>query len=124
MNQHFYLSASVSHPILQNYVIQFVLEHGQPQDKALVLSKLRGQMLPMARHKFASNVCEKALVTADSATRNILIDEMMTPKEDGVNPIVAMMKDQFASGCSSHMFTCDLADGPGRLCVAACNDRG
>jgi pumilio RNA-binding family len=78
-------------------VIQFVLEHGQPQDHALVIGKLRGQMLQMARHKFASNVCEKALVTTDALSRRILIDEMMTPKQDGSNPIVTMMKDQFAS---------------------------
>lgn len=51
----------------------------------------------MARHKFASNVCEKALVTADSETRRILIDEIMNSKQDGGSPIVTMMKDQFAS---------------------------
>jgi pumilio RNA-binding family len=82
---------------LQNYVVQFVLEHGQPQDQALVIAKLRGQMLSMARHKFASNVCEKALVTADPESRRNLINEIMTPKQDGVSPIITMMKDQFAS---------------------------
>ncbi|KAF8654193.1 hypothetical protein AX16_003722 [Volvariella volvacea WC 439] len=80
-----------------NYVIQFVLEHGKPQDRAQVISRLRGQMLQMARHKFASNVCEKALVCADSESRKQLIDEIMTPKQDGVSPIVTMMKDQFAN---------------------------
>jgi pumilio RNA-binding family len=54
-------------------------------------------MLNMARHKFASNVCEKALVTADAESRRVLIDEIMSPKQDGVSPIVTMMKDQFAS---------------------------
>lgn len=78
-------------------MIQFVLEHGKPQDRALIISKLRGQMLHMSRHKFASNVCEKALVTADSQSRRQLIDEIITPKQDGVSPIVTMMKDQFAS---------------------------
>ncbi|KAF8894634.1 armadillo-type protein [Infundibulicybe gibba] len=80
-----------------NYVVQFVLENGKPQDKAVIISKLRGQMLQMARHKFASNVCEKALVCADLETRRVLIDEMMTPKHDGVSPIVTMMKDQYAN---------------------------
>jgi pumilio RNA-binding family len=63
------------------------------------MSKLQGQMLQMARHKFASNVCEKALVTADPENRRILIDEIMALKPDGVSPIVTMMKDQFASKC-------------------------
>lgn len=54
-------------------------------------------MLNMARHKFASNVCEKALVTASAEERRALIDEIIAPKPDGVSPIVSMMKDQFAS---------------------------
>jgi len=62
-----------------------------------MISKLRGQMLNMSRHKFASNVCEKALVTADPESRHLLIEEIMSPKQDGVSPIVTMMKDQFAS---------------------------
>lgn len=84
---------------IQNYVVQFVLEHGKPHDRAIVISKLRGQMLHMARHKFASNVCEKALVTADSENRRLLIEEMMAPRPDGLSPVLAMMKDQYASTC-------------------------
>lgn len=78
-------------------MVQFVLEHGKPQDRAIIISKLHGQMLHMARHKFASNVCEKALITADSESRRLLVDEIMTPKQDGISPIMTMMKDQFAS---------------------------
>jgi len=78
-------------------MVQFVLEHGTLADKNLVLSRLQGRMLHLARHKFASNVCEKALVTADSETRRVLIDEIMTPRQDGSSPIIGMMKDQFAS---------------------------
>ncbi|CAE7057250.1 unnamed protein product [Rhizoctonia solani] len=80
-----------------NYVIQFVLEHGAAADREWILHKLRGQMVQMARHKFASNVCEKALVTADSESRQLLIEEIMTPRMDTVNPIVLMMKDSFAN---------------------------
>ncbi|CCO27658.1 Maternal protein pumilio OS=Drosophila melanogaster GN=pum PE=1 SV=2 [Rhizoctonia solani AG-1 IB] len=80
-----------------NYVIQFVLEHGATADRDWILHKLRGQMVQMARHKFASNVCEKALVMADSESRRLLIDEIMTPRMDTVNPIVLMMKDSFAN---------------------------
>ncbi|CAE6535889.1 unnamed protein product [Rhizoctonia solani] len=80
-----------------NYVIQFVLEHGAMADRDWILHKLRGQMVQMARHKFASNVCEKALVTADPESRRLLIEEIMTPRMDTVNPIVLMMKDSFAN---------------------------
>ena len=77
--------------------MQFVLENGNKHDRTLVISKLRGQLLHMARHKFASNVCEKALTAADDESRRILIEEILTPRQDGVSPIVTMMKDQFAS---------------------------
>jgi pumilio RNA-binding family len=84
-------------------VIQFILEHGRPEDKASVVAQLRGRLLFMARHKFASNVCEKALIFADPEARRALIDEIMAPpsKPDGPTPIVTMMKDQYGSQCLS-----------------------
>ena len=54
-------------------------------------------MLKMAQHKFASNVCEKALVCSDFENRRRLLHEIMAPKPDGVSPVAEMMKDQFAS---------------------------
>ncbi|KAG6900881.1 hypothetical protein C0993_009999 [Termitomyces sp. T159_Od127] len=80
-----------------NYVMQYVLEHGKPHDRTLVISKLYGQILVLARHKFASNVCEKALACADPDTRRRLIDEILVTKPDGVTPITGMMKDQYAN---------------------------
>ncbi|KAG8931434.1 mRNA binding protein puf3 [Tulasnella sp. 408] len=80
-----------------NYVIQFVLEHGAVEDRHAIISSLSGHMLNMARHKFASNVCEKALVTSDSANRRVLISEILSTRPDGQNVIVIMMKDQYAN---------------------------
>ncbi|KAI0749085.1 ARM repeat-containing protein, partial [Fomes fomentarius] len=80
-----------------NYVVQFVLEQGKSQDRATITAKLMGQMNQMAKHKFACNVCEKALMTADSDSRRQLIDEIMTPKQDGLSPIVGLMKDWFGN---------------------------
>jgi pumilio RNA-binding family len=59
---------------------------------------MRGQVIYMARHKIASNVCEKALITADPEMRKELVDEIMTPPPGVTNPMATMMKDQFASG--------------------------
>jgi pumilio RNA-binding family len=81
----------------QNYVIQFIIEYGEPYDKMLVLDQLKGNMLKMAQHKFASNVCEKALVCSDFENRRRLLHEIMAPKPDGVSAVAEMMKDQFAS---------------------------
>ncbi|KAJ7172428.1 armadillo-type protein [Mycena filopes] len=82
-----------------NYVIQFILSNGCPEDKALVIAQLRGRLLFMARHKFASNVCEKALQFAEPEARRQLIDEIMAPapKPDGATPIVTLMKDQYGN---------------------------
>ncbi|KAG7092474.1 hypothetical protein E1B28_008826 [Marasmius oreades] len=80
-----------------NYVIQFIIEHGKPQDRVLVISNLRGHLLELARHKFASNVCEKALQASDTGTRRALVDELLVPKHEGATPVASMMKDQFGN---------------------------
>ncbi|KAJ7632638.1 armadillo-type protein [Roridomyces roridus] len=80
-----------------NYVIQFILENGVPEDRAAVANQLRGRMLAMARHKFASNVCEKALIHADSETRRLLIEEIIALKPDGNSAIITLMKDQYGN---------------------------
>ena len=82
---------------LQNYVIQFVLENGLEQDRLGIIAQLRGRMLQMSRHKFASNVCEKALITADPDSRRQMIEEIMRQRQDGSSPVVTMMKDQYGS---------------------------
>lgn len=51
----------------------------------------------MARHKFASNVCEKALSMANEEERQILVNEMLSPALDGQPSVAIMMKDQYAS---------------------------
>jgi pumilio RNA-binding family len=78
-------------------VIQFILEEGRPEDKALVVAQLHGRLLYMARHKFASNVCEKALLHADPESRRLLIDEILAPASKPDAAIVTMMKDQYGS---------------------------
>ncbi|RDX56662.1 ARM repeat-containing protein [Lentinus brumalis] len=95
-----------------NYVVQFVLENGKPQDRAMIIAKLTGQMNNMAKHKFASNVCEKALLTADADSRRMLIDEIMTPKQDGLSPIMGLMKDSFGNYVLQRALT--IAEGEQR----------
>jgi pumilio RNA-binding family len=80
-----------------NYVVQFVLERGQPSDRNHVIGLLRGQLLGMASHKFASNVCEKALVHSARADRDALIGEILAPRSDGSTAVGFMIKDQYAN---------------------------
>uniref|UniRef100_A0A8C8F6P8 PUM-HD domain-containing protein n=1 Tax=Oncorhynchus tshawytscha TaxID=74940 RepID=A0A8C8F6P8_ONCTS len=37
-----------------NYVIQHVLEHGRPEDKSKIVAEVRGKVLLLSQHKFAS----------------------------------------------------------------------
>ncbi|CAG8590302.1 540_t:CDS:2 [Acaulospora colombiana] len=80
-----------------NYVIQFVLEKGTPQNRDRLIDALRGHLLIMAKHKFASNVCEKAFAVADSHRMRLYVEEMITPDANGVTPVTTMMKDQYAN---------------------------
>lgn len=82
---------------LQNYIVQFVLEHGKPQDRSRLIQSLRGQLLKMSRDKYASNVCEKALQIADVEDRQDLIEEILAQKPNGDNTTSSMIYDQYAS---------------------------
>jgi len=81
----------------KNYVIQFILQEGKEQDRARVISQIRGSLIKLAQHKYASNVCEKALICADSTSRRQLVEEIMDAPTEGENPILIMVKDQYAS---------------------------
>ncbi|KAF9917982.1 mRNA binding protein puf3 [Linnemannia zychae] len=95
-----------------NYVIQHILERGQPSEKSLVVSKIYGQVLPLSKHKFASNVVEKCVAYGSKQDRQKLIEEVITTKPDGTSPLVLMMKDQFANYVVQKML--DVVDGDQR----------
>ena len=58
-----------------NYVIQHILAHGAPRHVHAIVRKMRGKVLEMSQHKYASNVCEKAFMCASDADRDALIAE-------------------------------------------------
>ena len=60
-----------------------MLERGKPADKALIVSKVRGQVLQMSKHKFASNVVEKCVAYGSKKDRSGLIDEVVQTRPDG-----------------------------------------
>ena len=96
-------------------MIQFIIQQGRPQDKSRVISKICGSLIQLAQHKFASNVCEKALICADADTRRLLINEIMTLQLDGKSAILTMVKDQYASesimlSCSAIIFIFSFED--------------
>jgi hypothetical protein len=42
---------------------------------------------------------EKAILVASGDQRKTLIKEISLPRADGMNPMITMIKDQFASEC-------------------------
>ncbi|KAK8477718.1 hypothetical protein V6N13_144588 [Hibiscus sabdariffa] len=79
-----------------NYVIQHVLEHGNPHERAIIIKELAGKIVQMSQQKFASNVVEKCLTFGGSAERQLLVNEMLGSTDEN-EPLQAMMKDQFAN---------------------------
>lgn len=53
------------------------------EDKALIVNAVKGQVLTLSQHKFASNVVEKCVQHASRADRAILIDEVSNTNSDG-----------------------------------------
>ncbi|KAK7024214.1 hypothetical protein VNI00_016522, partial [Paramarasmius palmivorus] len=60
-----------------NYIIQFLLRSGSPQDKSKLITKIEGNVVELSCHKYSSNVMETLLVSTDSATRSNLIRELL-----------------------------------------------
>ncbi|KAG8759083.1 mRNA binding protein puf3 [Serendipita sp. 396] len=93
-----------------NYVCQFILEKGSAYDRNRVIDTLTGSMLPMSKHKFASNVCEKAIINSSPEQRRTLIEEISLQRPDGMNPMVTMIKDQYANYVLQRAL--EIAEGP------------
>src|SRR5690242_10102512 len=66
-----------------NYVIQHVLEKGRYEDQHLVASKIRGQVVQLSKHKYASNVVEKCVAFGPPEDRRMIIDEVMNHRAEG-----------------------------------------
>jgi len=63
-----------------NYVTQHVLEHGNRKDKSAIVAKMKGQILPLSQHKFASNVIEKCVEFGTAQERAAILKEILDGK--------------------------------------------
>ena len=76
-----------------NYVIQHILEHGDQSNKSRIVERIRGRVLMLSQHKFASNVVEKCVSFATSEERGLLIQEVC--QEDA--SLGSMIRDQYGN---------------------------
>ena len=64
-----------------NYVVQYVLELGQPEATGAVMRRLLGHYAELAQQKFSSNVVEKCLKLGGASLHELratIIRELMT----------------------------------------------
>lgn len=80
-----------------NYVSQHIIERGAPADRSKVIDVVRGQVLALSKHKFASNVVEKCIAFGSPEERHELIEEALRPGADGQSAISSLMKDQYGN---------------------------
>ncbi|GAO48669.1 hypothetical protein G7K_2839-t1 [Saitoella complicata NRRL Y-17804] len=95
-----------------NYVIQHVIERGQPEDRSKIIEAVKGKVLPYSKHKFASNVVEKCIIHGTTEEKHTVLEEMVEVKEDGANPLLLMIKDQYANYVVQKML--DISEGDQR----------
>ncbi|KAH7986015.1 hypothetical protein HPB52_025255 [Rhipicephalus sanguineus] len=95
-----------------NYVVQHVLEHGRPEDKGRIVAAVRGRVLPLSQHKFASNVVEKCVTHASRSERALLIEEVCAYVDGPHSALYTMMKDQYANYVVQKMI--EVAEPPQR----------
>ncbi|POW19624.1 hypothetical protein PSHT_04464 [Puccinia striiformis] len=80
-----------------NYVAQWIITDGKKEDAAAILAKVQGQVLLLSKHKFASNVVEKAILKSTDEQKKEMIDEILAVRTDGTSTVGIMLKDAFAN---------------------------
>lgn len=80
-----------------NYVIQYVLEKGSPNDKSAIIAGIYGQVLHLSKHKFASNVVEKCITNANEHEIHLIATECLAPRNDGATGIQSMLRHEYAN---------------------------
>ena len=80
-----------------NYVIQHIIEQGKPEDKAKALQVVQAQILMFSKHKYASNVVERAIRFATDEQRRSIVSQLTTLSADGSSTLQSLIKDQFGN---------------------------
>ncbi|ORY28313.1 armadillo-type protein [Naematelia encephala] len=80
-----------------NYVVQSVITMGIETDRTKVIGTMKGQIIPLSRHKFASNVCEKAIIYGSLQDRRDIIRELIGSDGKGKTQIPMLLRDQFGN---------------------------
>jgi hypothetical protein len=75
-----------------NYVVQYILDLSEPHFTDPLCQTFLGNIPPLSKQKFSSNVIEKCLRTAEPPMRRRMVEELLVPRE-----LEAMLRDSFAN---------------------------
>ena len=115
-----------------NYVIQYILQHGSDrgssdilrQTKQDVIDIISENVIEFSKHKFASNVVEKAVLYGTKEQKSLIISKILPrDKEHAMNlednaPMILMMRDQFANYVVQKLVTVTEGDGKKLIVIA------
>jgi hypothetical protein len=83
-----------------NYVVQHVVQKGDPRDKAQVFRLVIAGLEGYSKHKFASNVVEKCIEFSDDHWRREVVNVLTAAdqrRSEGDTTLVSMIKDNFGN---------------------------
>ena len=112
-----------------NYVIQHILQHGSDDINCLpmintkqeIINIVADNVVEFSKHKFASNVVEKAILYGTKEQKNSIISRILPKdKEHAANlednaPLILMMKDQFANYVVQKLVT--VSEGESKVLI-------
>lgn len=112
-----------------NYVIQHILQHGSDDPKCLpmvntkqeIINIVADNVVEFSKHKFASNVVEKAILYGTPEQKDSIISKILPKnKEHAANlednaPMILMMRDQFANYVVQKLVT--VSEGEGKILI-------
>eukprot|EP00746_Dinoflagellata_sp_MGD_P106448 gnl/MRDRNA2_/MRDRNA2_44481_c0_seq1.p1 gnl/MRDRNA2_/MRDRNA2_44481_c0~~gnl/MRDRNA2_/MRDRNA2_44481_c0_seq1.p1 ORF type:complete len:527 (-),score=99.92 gnl/MRDRNA2_/MRDRNA2_44481_c0_seq1:10-1590(-) len=104
-----------------NYVVQHILEQsGSAQDKEAVQAVVRQEVKSMARHKYASNVVEKAFAKGNAEDRSALVKTLISESgptcSDPNSLLMVLSCDKFGNFVVQRALELSEADVKQMLC--------
>ncbi|KAE8795088.1 Pumilio-like protein 1 [Hordeum vulgare] len=81
-----------------NYVVQYILEHGGPRHRQIIVLKFAGKIVHMSHQKHSSKVIQKCLLYGGYQDRKIVITEILCAGGgQTVDHLLGMMVHQYAT---------------------------
>ncbi|KAK2018735.1 ARM repeat-containing protein [Colletotrichum eremochloae] len=75
-----------------NYVVQYIIDLNEPSFTEPIVRMFQNRIGQLSRHKFSSNVIEKCLRCSQDPSRDMIVEELLTPGE-----IERLLRDSYAN---------------------------